>query len=772
MKCLITILIQWLFIMGISFQADAQSTSIIAPSDIIISQNFHFDLHQLTDPSNTTFGKIANSQAERNELKTIDIVCPNFCNYNPCTEYPGMLVINPIPMPASNIACNHYHQFYNSTQKNKQYTLSWGMDGYLINANSQVPKISIIDNRIKSQSGDLHGPILRVMRILDKNKIPVLDTQTIWIVDCDYNFKTTSILECNDDVELALDSNCMITLSSDLFLFGKLYNCWDEYIIKAQYWTTTSQGGFIDRDTLKKGVQLGFEDLYKEFRFTVIDPNTGNSCWSHGSIKDTISPRIIFPDTISLIPEVGTCQGIWNVPIPIITDNCFKDIRFTLDINHGTILGNEFIGFKVINIPGGTNIAHIIATDLAGNKTIKEIIVNVKQIIPMPICDSTVVSLNGTLTPGFNIAKIVADSIDKTVDSCHVQLWYKVIRLEALLGTKDGSNDDQIISCDGLDTDDDSIRIGQQMYFDDFAIFCCNDIGKKIQIVLRAFNVNPGDGPIDPELMANPSSPLYGNFSDCMTVVEVQDKSVPTLVAPPNMVVSSTFTFDINKLTQADDPTFGRIVTTLSDRRKVFTIDYVCHRYCDPNIKTGYPGYVQTNQIPVPAPNQACIFYNQLFDTAHFNRKYELVWGFDGYALSSCEVKNISIVIKDLRINGLGEIQRLISVNGPNGSVTNATQIIWVVDCDRLVETKDANKNYISIMTITPNPSNGDLNITVDPSIDKLLITSASGDIIRTIEIQETKQLQINDINNGLYFIQAYGKGKFIAADKMIVMGR
>ena len=148
------------------------------------------------------------------------------------------------------------------------------------------------------------------------------------------------------------------------------------------------------------------------------------------------------------------------------------------------------------------------------------------------------------------------------------------------------------------------------------------------------------------------------------------------------------------------------------------------------------------------------------------------MWGFDGYALSSCEVKNINIVIKDLRINGLGEIQRLISVNGPNGSITNATQTIWVVDCDRLVETKDANKNHISIMTITPNPSNGDINITVDPSIDRLLITSASGDIIRTIEIQNTKLLQINDINNGLYFIQAYGKGKFIGVDKMIVMGR
>lgn len=768
MKNQVTLLLTCLMIFNMH-QIYSQNDTLVAPADVVICHKFKIDLTQLKDPLDTTFGKIANSIAERKDIITRDFVCYNYCAYNPCTGYFERGQLN----PTWELACRYYNNLFDTARKNIVYKLIWGKDGYVINKNGNPPTITVLDNRILNKfTNNLHGPILRVIQILDHNNLTLKDTQTIWVVDCEYSSNSTGILECIDNVEISLDSNCMVTLTADMFLEGQTYGCWQQYIVEARYWTTTGSGGLIDRDTIKKGVQLGFGDLSKEFKFTVRDPITGNSCWSHGIIKDTISPRIIFPDTISLIPEVGTCQGIWEVPIPKITDNCFQDIRYTLDINHGTILGDEFIGFKVINIPGGTNIAHIIATDLAGNKTIKEIIVNVKQSTPMPICDSTILSLNGTLTPGFNIAKIVADSIDKTVDSCHAQLWYKVIRIEALLGTKDGSHTDQMISCDGFDIDDDSIRIGQQMYFDDFAIFCCNDIGKKIQIVLRAFNVNPGDGPIDPELMSNPSSPLYGNFSDCITIVEVQDKSVPTLVAPPNMVVSSTFTFDINKLTQADDPTFGRIVTTLSDRQRVFTIDYVCHRYCDPNIKTGYPGYVQTNQIPVPAPNQACIFYNQLFDTAHFNRKYELVWGFDGYALSSCEVKNINIVIKDLRINGLGEIQRLISVNGPNGSITNATQTIWVVDCDRLVETKDANKNHISIMTITPNPSNGNINITVDPSIDKLLITSASGDVIRTIEIQDTKLLHLNDINNGLYFIQAYGKGKFIAADKMIVMGR
>lgn len=62
-------------------------------------------------------------------------------------------------------------------------------------------------------------------------------------------------------------------------------NVSNNILSEARYWTTTGSGGLIDRDTIKKGVQLGFGDLSKEFNFTVRDPITGNSCWSHGIIR-------------------------------------------------------------------------------------------------------------------------------------------------------------------------------------------------------------------------------------------------------------------------------------------------------------------------------------------------------------------------------------------------------------------------------------------------------------------------------------------------------
>lgn len=70
-----------------------------------------------------------------------------------------------------------------------------------------------------------------------------------------------------------------------------------------------------------------------------------------------------------------------------------------------------------------------------------------------------------------------------------------------------------------------------------------------------------------------------------------------------------------------------------------------------------------------------------MFDTAHWDRKYELVWGFDGYALSACGT-NPTIVVNDLRECGQGQIQRIITATGPNNSRVNAIQTIWVVDCD------------------------------------------------------------------------------------------
>ena len=41
----------------------------------------------------------------------------------------------------------------------------------------------------------------------------------------------------------------------------------------------------------------------------------------------------------------------------------------------------------------------------------------------------------------------------------------------------------------------------------------------------------------------NPGGDLSGHFSDCMVEVEVQDKAVPSIVPPSDIVVSCMFWF-------------------------------------------------------------------------------------------------------------------------------------------------------------------------------------------------------------------------------------
>ena len=69
--------------------------------------------------------------------------------------------------------------------------------------------------------------------------------------------------------------------------------------------------------------------------------------------------------------------------------------------------------------------------------------------------------------------------------------------------------------------------------------------------------------------------------------------------------------------------------------------------------------------------------------STHPDNKYELVWGFDGYILSTCGASPI-ITVDDKRECGQGKIERIFSVRGPNNVVISVKQTIWIVDCDPL----------------------------------------------------------------------------------------
>ncbi|MFN8280061.1 MAG: HYR domain-containing protein [Saprospiraceae bacterium] len=444
-------------------------------------------------------------------------------------------------------------------------------------------------------------------------------------------------------------------------------------------------------DQATPGCDAGAVGCYKVLRqWTVLDWCTSTIGGHNQIIKvaDLEGPQVIYPDSARVNMESFNCTGRWEVPKPWLLDNCSNTLHYGVETDYGTITGNETDGYVVLNMPEGIYNGYIVATDCCGNITKKRVVLNVvDRVPPQAVCRTyTTVSVVGNQSPNENIAKICAGDLDEgSYDNCQPHVWFKMIRMSELLGTNNGSNANNVNACNGINGDDNAILAGNQIYFDDCSYFCCADVGTRVMVVLRVFDVDPGAGPVVPNRMTSTSSVLNGRFSDCMVEVEVQNKSVPTVIAPPNIVVSCSFWFDVTKLSNPNDATFGKVVTDLTNRRKVVTQDIVCAKYCQRNVYTGYPGYVATNTVPKPAPNQACDYYHVYFDTAHPDTKYELVWGFDGYVINSCGTPNVSITVNDLRECGQGQIQRVISTVGPNNLNVSAIQTIWVVDCDPFI---------------------------------------------------------------------------------------
>lgn len=473
--------------------------------------------------------------------------------------------------------------------------------------------------------------------------------------------------------------------------------CWDDN--QVIMWEGTGQPGNagcsniattfrdIRIDISKPGCDAGPVGCYKILRvWTLLD-------WCTGEVKDTnqiikvmdlVPPSILYPDSLVINTDPWRCEGRWDVAPAWVVDNCSNEVHYSIRVDNGTVLGNDVQGYVVVNLPLGIQNAYIVAEDCCGNITERRVVLDVQDNTPpTAVCDQkTVVTITGTQSPGENTAKVFASTFDDgSFDNCSHHLFFKVIRMEELLGTNNGSTNDNSSTCNGVNGDDDQGYAGNQVYFDDFVKFCCADAGKTVMVVFRVYDRDPGAGPVNPYRM-NQGGDLFGRFSDCMVEVEVQDKSVPTVVAPPDIVVSCNFWFDVNTISNPSDATFGKVVNDLAWRGKVKTTDIVCSYYCEKNLITGYPGFV--GGLPPhlqPAPNKACDFYNTLFDPAHPERTYELVWGFDGYVLASCSVSP-QINVRDLRVCGQGRIIRDIVVAGPAGTQITASQTIWFVNCD------------------------------------------------------------------------------------------
>ncbi len=153
-------------------------------------------------------------------------------------------------------------------------------------------------------------------------------------------------LICNDLSHVSMDHTCVFVLNADGALEGDNYHCYDDYII-----TVKNQANQIVPNS------FGSADIGKTFTVTVLDPETGNSCWSLLKIEDKLAPQLTCPQNITIACSEST--DISNTGNVLIAD-CSA---------YTTVLDDEFADFGQCNNPRGQILRTWIVTDAWGNQS-------------------------------------------------------------------------------------------------------------------------------------------------------------------------------------------------------------------------------------------------------------------------------------------------------------------------------------------------------------------------------------------------------------------
>ena len=186
------ILLFALTITVLQLQAETSEVSpqIDAPADVVVSCDYWFSLGMLYDPTNPMFGRMVYGQSNIQKLKTIDRVCPAWCERNAHNGY------DPDRFHDGK-ACDFYNQYYSPAHPHNKYPLVWGWDGYVNGATSPI-EIRVDDRR---KCGT--GLIIRQFSVVE-NGLRYSDEQRIWILDCDPFYVSDDCLDQNDHIEWPL----------------------------------------------------------------------------------------------------------------------------------------------------------------------------------------------------------------------------------------------------------------------------------------------------------------------------------------------------------------------------------------------------------------------------------------------------------------------------------------------------------------------------------------------------------------------------------------
>ncbi|MEY2949862.1 MAG: hypothetical protein RLZZ248_1063 [Bacteroidota bacterium] len=249
--------------------------------------------------------------------------------------------------------------------------------------------------------------------------------------------------------------------------------------------------------------------------------------------RDMEAPSILCPNDTVFGTNTGMCGAEILLPTPIMTDNCDPMVSYEVETPVG-------IGPGTLFFPVGMSQLTYIAVDASGNES--ECSTNITVFdaeTPVANCDPSmqIVLSGAVLTP---VEAITFDEGSR--DNCS-DLFFKVKRMEP------GS----CMNAAG----DDSVFPGYQEWFDDLIYFCCEDyIEDSIQVVLRVYDIHPGEGAVNPDRESNQGD-LDGHYADCMISVTVQSEEPPAISCPPNVSIDC-------KDDYSDLSVFGTVDTMLN----------------------------------------------------------------------------------------------------------------------------------------------------------------------------------------------------------------
>lgn len=281
------------------------------------------------------------------------------------------------------------------------------------------------------------------------------------------------------------------------------------------------------------GLDVSFEDdtinicnayMYRIDRTWTVTENCTDFFAEHTQqilVSDNQGPVMSCP-TAPLVynTDPDDCSATVLLPGITATDNCGDSLTFSVATSYGA---NSFIARS--GVPVGTHQVLYRATDECGNESTCTVqLTVVDDLAPVAACDDQVLAS----IPSSGYALLSASVFDEgSTDNCQ-SVFLKVRRNETG-------------ACDGANGDDSAQLGGVQEWFDDRVVFCCSDIpNSPIAVTLRVYEANPGTGAVNPNRETG-NGDLVGHYTDCQSIVTLQDASVPSFpYCPPPVTIQCT----------------------------------------------------------------------------------------------------------------------------------------------------------------------------------------------------------------------------------------